>query len=129
MVDHDIPEQVVSLVAEHIVSVEQLEILLTLRAEPKTRFGAKAISTALATSELSARARLSDLAQRGFLAVHEGEEPTYSYAPVSHRLEHAVDLLASTYAERRYTVIDLIFSKPIANLRVYADAFRFRKDD
>lgn len=51
----------------------------------------------------------------------------YRYQPSDGRLQHAVDLLETAYAERRYTVIDLIFAKPIDNLKVYADAFLFRK--
>ena len=40
-----------------------------------------------------------------------------------------VAAVADAYAERRYTVIDVIFSKPAERIRVFADAFRLRQDD
>ena len=43
-------------------------------------------------------------------------------------LDQAVVRLAKDYAERRVTVITLIFSKPVDKLRTFADAFRLRKD-
>ena len=36
--------------------------------------------------------------------------------------------LDRAYAERRVTVINLIFSKPIDKLRSFADAFRIKKE-
>jgi hypothetical protein len=117
------------LIADHIVSVEQLEILLLLRAHPDVRYTAQSVSDQIRTSELSASQRLADLASRGFLSVEAGHSPSYQYAPRDERLSKAVDAVAQAYAERPYTVIELIFAKPLDNLQVYAAAFRFRKDD
>jgi hypothetical protein len=117
------------LIADHIVSVEQLEILLLLRAHPAVQYTAQSVSDQIRTSELSASQRLADLASRGFLSVEAASSPGYRYAPRDERLGKAVDALAQAYAERPYTVIELIFAKPLENLQVYADAFRFRKDD
>ncbi len=36
--------------------------------------------------------------------------------------------LAEGYAERRVTVINLLFSKPVERIRTFADAVRLRKD-
>ena len=90
---------------------------------------AKEVSEEMRTSERSAATRLSDLRSRGFLDVREQETRRYTFAPATDALRRGVDALADTYAERRYTVIDLIFEKPIDNLRVYADAFRFRRKE
>jgi hypothetical protein len=126
----ELHEDVKRLVREHILSVEQLEILLFPRSRSDREFDVKGISDEIRTSERSAAARLADLEARGFLAARNDAGGTwYRYNPVTGWLRHAVDLLEKAYAERRYTIIDLIFSKPIENLKVYADAFRFRKDD
>ncbi len=126
----DIPEDVQRLLREHILSVEQLEILLLLRARRDSELDAKVISEELRTSETSASSRLADLEQRGFASRRQGPSfVLYKYAPNSKWLEDTVELLDSAYAERRYRVIELIFSKPIDNLRTYAGAFRFRKDE
>jgi hypothetical protein len=123
---HDVPEEVRKLIADHIVSVEQLEILLLLRAKPDVEWTAKAVSEEIRTSEGSAAMRLDDLRNRGFLTMEDRDAKRYVFAPTDATLRRSVDSLANTYAERRYTVIDLIFQKPIDNLRVYADAFRLR---
>lgn len=128
MAGSQLPEEVVQLVREHILSLEQLEILLLLRARAGQEVTPELVRDEVRTSESSAETRLADLARRGFLKVRNATGQTlYSYQPRDAALARAVDLLERAYAERRYTVIDLIFSKPIDNLRVYAGAFRFRK--
>jgi hypothetical protein len=128
--DEHIPREVVAFIAEHIVSIEQLEILLMLRGQPGRAWTAATISVEAATSERSASTRLADLAARGIANVDRSSaDLLYRYAPASTQLQQTIDALATAYARRRYTVIELIFSKPIANLNVYANALRFRKDD
>ena len=122
----DVSDEARRLIAQHITSVEQLEILLLLRRHPERTWKVGEVGEQIRTSEASAAHRLTDLADRG-LIVANGDG--YRYQPPSHEAERAIASLAEAYAERRYTVIDLIFSKPIDNLRVYADAFRFRRDD
>lgn len=123
-----VPEDVRKLLARHINSVEQLEILLVLRRRPEVGWTATEVAEELRTSESSARTRLRDLSARGFVETVSSSE-TFRYAPSSAWLKGAVDQLADLYAERPYRVIDLIFAKPIDDLRVYADAFRYRKDE
>jgi hypothetical protein len=122
----EIPDEVRKLIAEHIVSVEQLEVLLLLRSRSGERWSPEGISEVIRTSASSAEQRLRDLEARGFLVREEGTG-SYRYAPGG-RWERALELLTQLYSERHYTVIELIFSKPIQNLRVYSDAFLFRKD-
>jgi hypothetical protein len=123
---NEIPEEVRKLIAEHIVSVEQLEVLLLLRSRPQEDWGPERVSEAIRTSSRSAEKRLANLAARDFIT-RTSDEPSYRYSTTGKR-DQAVALLAETYAEKRYTVIELIFSKPIENLRVYSDAFLFRKE-
>jgi hypothetical protein len=126
--DNDLPAEVKQLIADHIVSVEQLEILLLIAARPDAEWSARGVSEEVRTSERSAAARLADLHDHGLLVARDaGGEQHYRYGPASEWKRRAIALLAIAYAERRYTIIDFIFSKPIENLRVYADAFRFRK--
>jgi hypothetical protein len=123
-----IPEDARRLIAQHITSVEQLEILLLVRRRPEESWTAAAIAEELRTSELSASKRLADLRASGLVSPENPSSDAFRYAPASEVLRTAVDHLADVYAERPYGVIDLIFAKPIDNLRVYADAFRIRKD-
>ena len=125
----DLTEDVRRLLRDYISSLEQVEILLLLHAQPDQEWTAKTVFEELRGSEDSTAARLADLEKHGFLVSRKNQQGTvYRYAPTDSWLSEAVTQLQAAYAERRYTVIELIFAKPIDNLRVYAGAFRFRKD-
>jgi predicted transcriptional regulator len=128
MTPQDVPEEAKRLLADHITSVEQLEILLLLRRRPEGVWTPQTVAQELRTSESSASKRLAALRARGLVAMDDGEG-VFRYRPANERLGRSVDSLADAYAERPYRVIELIFSKPIDDLRVYADAFRLRKED
>ncbi|MCY1073534.1 hypothetical protein [Archangium lansingense] len=124
----DLPEEVRRFITDHIDSVEQLEILLLLHQHPERSWTAESVARELRISALSADDRLKDMARSGILAKVQGSEVEYRYAP-SQQLGDVVAGLATAYAERRVTVINLIFSKPIDKIRTFADAFRLRRDD
>jgi len=127
----DLPEGVQRLIAEHIDSVEQLEILLLLHKDAARAWSAEAVARELRVSHISAGDRLKELMRAGILVRVEGagSGPEYRYAPESPKLEESVSGLEKAYSERRVTVINLIFSKPVDKIRTFADAFRLRKDD
>jgi hypothetical protein len=120
-----ISDRVKALVARHIVSVEQLEVLLLLRANQGRDWTTIQVNDRIKSSVASVSERLADLESRGFLT-HQGDSYRYDAGNPS---EAAVAELATTYAESRFTVIELIFSKPNDNLRVFARAFRIRGDN
>jgi hypothetical protein len=121
----DLPEGVRRLIADSIDSVEQLEILLLLQQHPERTWTAESVARELRVSPLSAGDRLEDLTHDALVARVQGEE--YRYAPETAALDEAVKGLATAYTERRVTVINLIFSKPVDKIRTFADAFRLRK--
>lgn len=130
MSEHELTDDVRTLIANHITSVEQLEILLLLRSRPDVDFRVEEVADEIRTSARSAGARLEDLRARGLVSSRaDGAATVYRYQPASEWLRRTVERLADAYAHRRFTVIELIFAKPIEKLRLYADAFRFRKDD
>jgi hypothetical protein len=55
------------------------------------------------------------------------DDQGYRYA-ASGRLHDMVESLASEYAVRRFSVIELVFSRPDA-ARTFADAFRLREEE
>lgn len=115
------------LLGEHIDSVEQLEVLLLLFRHRDRAWTDEQTAEELRSSATSTAKRLKDLTAAGLAS--PTEDGNFHYAPKDERRERAVEALALAYGERPYTVIELIFSKPIKNLRVYADAFRFKKED
>ena len=124
-----IPERVTRLIAEHIHSIEQLEVLLLARQGADRDWSAEEVARELTTLPDSAATRLEDLAARGFLMVEDDSERRYRYDPHDAERERAVGELADVYARRRVTITSMIFSKPSETIRTFADAFRIRKED
>ncbi len=125
----DLPEEVRRLIADHIDSVEQLEILLLLYQHPERTWDAESVARELRVAAISAGERLEDMAHSGLLTRKDGKPVEYRYAPANAALGDAVRGLSTAYSERRVTVINLIFSKPVDKIRTFADAFRIRRDD
>lgn len=123
-----IPDSVRRLVAEHVESVSQLEILLLLQEDGATLWRAEEVASRLHTQPEIAEVTLSKFARAGIVAVdvQENGETCFAYRPVTSALKEAVDGLAAKYATHRTTVISLIFSAPSDSLQDFADAFRFR---
>src|SRR5690349_12182060 len=125
----DLPEEVRRFIAQHIDSVEQLEILLLLHQQPGRAWSSEAVARELRIAPASAGERLEAMVHDGIL-LRQGVSPKeYLYSPETMKLDDAVRGLAMGYAKRRVTVINLIYSKPVGRIRTFADAFRLRKDE
>lgn len=120
------PEEVRRLVATHIQSVEQLEVLLLLCRERDRDWTAEQVAAELRIDSGSAGARLEDLRARGFV---ECASERYRFQTKSPELSRSVEALAEAYRERRVSLINLIFSKPVDKVRLFADAFKLWKDE
>jgi predicted transcriptional regulator len=108
-----------------INSVEQLEILLLIRA--RKVLDIDTITSDLRTSSTSVEKRLSDLMRKNLIVQREVEgRRQFFYEPPQH-LAEIIDQLASIYNSHRVTVINLIFSKPSDALTGFSDAFRFKE--
>ena len=131
MTDPGISEAVRSLIVERIDSVVQLELLLLLHANPARAWSAADVAQELRIDPAWTNGQLTELVGHSLLAPASTDDPrTFRYAPApGSPLDAAVAQLARDYAERRVTIITLIFSKPVDKLRSFADAFRLRKDN
>lgn len=114
-----------TFINKNISSVEQIEVLLILHANPERAWTIDEISAILRSSPNSIRSRLKMLEQRALSAAVPPEG--YRYA-ASGRLHEMVEVLAEEYGQRRFSVIELVFSRPDA-ARSFADAFRLREDE
>jgi predicted ArsR family transcriptional regulator len=117
-----------AFIAEHVDSVMQLEVLLLLHGRPQTEFSAADIADQLRIDRGWVEGQLDNLCSRGLLACSDAPPRGYRYAPKSPESASAVAELARAYADRRVTIISMIFSKPPSSIRTFADAFRLRKD-
>jgi predicted ArsR family transcriptional regulator len=126
--DSALPPPVQRFITAHIDSLEKLEVLLLLRARQERAWSAEAVSRELRITESSASKRLRDLDAGGLVASDAASPPGYRYSPARPEDEQDVAQVAEAYAERRVSVISFIFSRPLENVRGFADAFRLKRD-
>ena len=128
MTPTEIPDEARLLVERRIASVEMLDVLLLVHDSPGRAWTAAEAARALGTSEVSASAQLVALRQSGILSVAMADDARYTYGPRPD-LAAAVDALAAHFRDHPLDVADLIRSRPRQKLRMFADAFRLRKDE
>jgi hypothetical protein len=124
----DIPEEVKRFMTDNIISLFQLETLLLLYTRREMEWSVEDTDRELHIGPQLAKTQLVDLHSRGLLSASETPDTLYRYNPSSDQLDQAVSALATAYKERRVSVISFIFSKPFDKVRIFADAFRFRRD-
>jgi DNA-binding MarR family transcriptional regulator len=125
---NSLPEDVKQFLTEHISSVAQLEVLLLLRRDPERMWTAGEVAKALYTTPEIVADQLSDLRKRGLVGSTGDSELKYRYSPETDELAEQVARLDTAYKERSVAVITFIYSQPVEQVRVFADAFRLRKE-
>lgn len=123
-----IPKSVAAFIADYIESLVELEALLLLFTHRDRVWTSSEIARELRIDRSWPQSELQGLCTRGILRCTPGAETTYQFAPRDPAMEQVVAHLAAAYADRRVTIIGLIFSKPVDKLKTFADAFRIRKD-
>jgi hypothetical protein len=116
------------LVARHVVSIETMQVLLTLHAAPDRAWTARDVAEATSLDDVSATRHLVLLRQHGLLSVELTDDASYRYN-ASGELAGAVDSLAACLRARPLEVAALISSRSHQRLRLFADAFRIRGRD
>lgn len=129
MSENVLPKEVKRLIEEHINSVFQVEVLLLLHEHRRKEWDADALSREFGLDLNVAATQMADLYSRGFLTVKKDAGLLYQYRPATSEMDRAVEGLAAAYKVRRMSVISSIFSKPVSNITLFADAFRVRKDN
>jgi hypothetical protein len=116
---------VTQFLAEYIQSLEQLEILLLLRAGPDRLWSPADIYEVVRSSPSSVTKRLESFVALGFLTQESGSA-LFRYAPPD-PLRAALDETAVAYQKWRIRVIEVIFAPEKDAVQNFADAFKVRK--
>ena len=116
------------LLAHAIDSVEQCEILVTMRLSGDRVWTAKELARELHLSEGPTIRDLERLATRGLLEVRIANDMLYRVSPCSPQLVEAVSQLAELYRTNRVDLLSRIVRQTGRGLRHFAEAFDFRKD-
>lgn len=103
-----LPERVERLLRSAIESVERLDVLLHLRADPHHAFSARAVATALHLPTHAVEHDLAALCGRGILKVNIASALLYTYNPVSETLDGTVRELEELTRRRREDVVAIL---------------------
>jgi hypothetical protein len=110
-------------IAQHVHSLEQLEILCLLSDYPQESFKPEAVFRSIQSSEKSIADRLTIFANGGVLNVSPD-----GYRLAS-RYQGLVTGLAKAYRERRVSVIEIIYRPPTTPIHDFAEAFRLKRKE
>jgi hypothetical protein len=124
----DFPAEIEQFIAQHIESLAELELLLTMRREPARNWSCFDLSRQLYVAPDVCTGILADLERRGFLQRDAGDTNLFRYRSLSAEIDRLIDQLAILYQERRVAVITHIYSKPVKKVQTFADAFRLRRE-
>jgi hypothetical protein len=112
--------------ANHITSMEHLEVLLLLFRSPDTYWSADAIATQLSIRRETVDGRVRDLA-RSNLALPSTSAAAWRFHSADPDISRTITELAELYRDRRISVVNAIYSANLTRLRTFADAFRLGK--
>jgi hypothetical protein len=115
-------------IAQYITSVAQLEMLLLLRTNPTESWSADQLARELRVEPQWASVQLQQLCDSGLAERQSQPVPSYRYKPSTPALNDEVTALSRAYLIHRVSIIEAIYSKPSGSIRVFADAFRIKKD-
>jgi hypothetical protein len=123
-VDGELSADVRHFLTNHIVSVEELELLLVLYRERGRDWSAPELTSQLRSQNASIERWLGILQSLGLAAENGGR---WRFAAASEALETQVAAVAAAYQERWTKVIEFIYFKPNEKLLSFTRAFDLRK--
>ena len=126
---HDVPPLVLAFVADHLTSVDELQLLLTCMQSGDRWWDARSAARELGVSETAARRALDRLAAHNLFDLKVTGDVRYQVRPGTAELAAAAQALLEAYRRNPVGIINGLASSPRRRLRDFADAFRIRKDD
>jgi hypothetical protein len=119
-----IPTRVRNFVLAHIDSIESLEVLLMLAAQPSSAFTTVEVSDHLRTAPSSAANRLTRLRDHKLVDVLPGDRYRLRSDPEA---TETLRQVAAAYRDWRVSVVTLIYSRPSDVVGVFTNAFVLKK--
>jgi hypothetical protein len=124
MSESDIPRGVSEFIAANIRSIEQVEILLLLRASPDQRWTPKEVYQRVLTNQMSIQQSLQKLTEQGLL--RSTGEDTYQFA-ADEEIQGILGELAVLYKEKPARFLFALYGTTQSEIDAFAQAFRIRK--
>lgn len=107
-------------------SVWELELLLLLRTQRARSWSPEELVRDLRASVLIVMDALESSQKSGLVSKSGSDQ--YQYWPLTPELDQLVTEVAAAYASSPAAVIEAILSSPSSSVRIFADAFKIKKD-
>lgn len=121
-----LPPNVDRFLRDAVRSVWDLELLLLFRRQRPRLWTADELVRDLRASILIVGDSLDALQKAGLVSKNANEQ--YQYWPISPELDQLVDEVATAYSSSPVAVTEAILSAPSSSIRIFADAFKIKKD-
>jgi predicted transcriptional regulator len=125
MSDESLSPAVRTFIAQHLASVEELEILLFLLAARGKPHTIESVYQTILSSKSSVERALEKFIAAGLAQRESPDLPAYSIQPAHVAV---VQELQDTYRRLSVRVIEAIYQKPRDAAQTFADAFKFKRD-
>jgi hypothetical protein len=119
-----LPDKVLQFLAANIASVEQLEILLMLRAGHDRSWNSREIYQRVMTNVRSIEQSLKKLCEQE--QVRQVSEGQYQFI-INTDLERVLEELAAAYKEMPTRILSALYGRPSSEMKAFADAFKIKK--
>ena len=120
-------DDILLFVRNHVPSAWTLELLLLLHRERATSWTCEALVRELRATLSLVMQNLAVLVDAKLVV--ETADGRYAYLPQTPELAALIDDLAALYTQKPITVLRTIFTTPSDKIRLFADAFFFKKPD
>lgn len=124
MSESDVSAVVQKFLTENVRSVEQLEILLLLRATSEQTWTVKEVYARVLTNETSVYQSLEYLCERQL--VTRRNDSSYQFSR-NNNFEAVLEELAALYKEKPTRVLYALYGPQRSDLNAFARAFKIRK--
>ena len=122
------PSEVRAFLNSRVRSLMALELLLMVRAGSDREWSAAELERELRAATAWTERELAHLASHGLLVETSASPARYRYAGRGTPSDEAVEWLASSYPERRFSIIQILYAAPASPIEQFADAFKLRKE-
>lgn len=124
-----LPPDVISFVASHVHSLNDLHVLIHCIEAADRWWDASALSRETGMSVAAARHSLDPLARGNLLDIRIIGDVRYNFSPGTDALRETALACAAAYRSRPVAVVKLVTDSGHRAVRDFADAFRIRRDD
>jgi hypothetical protein len=129
MTPEPLPPDVAAFIGDHLLSLDEIEVLTAMRDLPDRWWDARLIYAELGIPVAAARGLLDHLAGLNLFDIRVTDEVRYRFQPGTAELAQTVSRLVAIYRTNRTAVVEAI--APVARRGVldFANAFRLRDKD